>query len=269
MFHETTITTFDGINLYFRKDEPASTPQATIVIVHGLCEHAGRYDYVTEKLLDKNLVVYRFDHRGHGRSEGQRVFYKDFHDIIEDVRTVVNKAKSENPQLPLFLIGHSMGGFASAAYGTKYPGTVNGFVLSGALTRYNTKLVGELPLDGMGTYFANELGDGVCSDPAVVKAYTEDPLVEKEISVDLINHVFGEGVDWLKEAHAQFVDPVFLLHGADDGLVSEEDSRMFFGDIHSTNKSLKIYAHLMHEIFNEVDKDAVITEAIDWIEKQY
>lgn len=55
MFHETTITTFDGINLYFRKDEPASTPQATIVIVHGLCEYAGRYDYVTENYLIRIL----------------------------------------------------------------------------------------------------------------------------------------------------------------------------------------------------------------------
>lgn len=193
MFNETTITTFDGINLYFRKDEPASTPQATIVIVHGLCEHAGRYDYVTEKLLDKNFVVYRFDHRGHGRSEGQRVFYKDFHDIIEDVRTIVDKAKSENPPLPLFLIGHSMGGFASAAYGTKYPGTVNGFVLSGALTRYNTKLVGELPLDGMGTYFANELGDGVCSDPAVAKAYTRTRLLRKKFPLTLLITYLAKG----------------------------------------------------------------------------
>ena len=132
MFNETTLTTFDDIQLYFRKDTPASTPKAAIVIVHGLCEHAGRYDYVTEKLLKKSFVVYRFDHRGHGRSEGQRVFYKDFHDIIEDVHTVIDKVKSENPKLPLFVIGHSMGGFASAAYGTKYPGTVNGFVLSGA-----------------------------------------------------------------------------------------------------------------------------------------
>ena len=71
---------------------------------------------------------------------------------------------------------------------------------------------------------------------------------------------------WLKEHAKQFVDPVLVLHGANDGLVSELDSREFYGDIASTDKTLKIYAHLMHEIFNEPTRHEVIEEAITWIE---
>ena len=263
---ETTIKSFDGTQLYFSKDT-AEDAKAAVVIVHGLCEHAGRYDELTMQLNKRGCNVYRFDHRGHARSEGERTFYSDFHQIIEDVNIVVERALQESSDLPVFVIGHSMGGFATSAFGTKYPGKVKGIVLSGALTRYNTKVAGELPLDlPAGTYFPNELGSGVCSDPEVVSAYASDPLVEKQISVDLFNSL-GNGVAWLKEHAKQFVDPVLVLHGANDGLVSELDSREFYGDIASTDKTLKIYAHPMHEIFNEPTRHEVIEEAITWIEK--
>ncbi|MDR6722587.1 lysophospholipase [Paenibacillus amylolyticus] len=263
---ETTIQSFDGTQLYFSKNVVRDA-KAAVVIVHGLCEHAGRYDYVTEQLNKRGVSVYRFDHRGHGRSEGQRTFYSDFHHIIDDVNVIVEEALQGSGDTPLFVIGHSMGGFATSAFGTKYPGKVQGIVLSGALTRYNTEVAGELPLDlPLGTYFPNELGSGVCSDPEVVSAYNNDPLVEKQISVDLFNSL-GYGVAWLKEHAKQFVDPVLVLHGANDGLVSEQDSRDFYGDIASTDKTLKIYANLMHEIFNEPSRDEVIEKVITWIEK--
>lgn len=266
-FIETTLVSFDGTRLYFSKNI-VHDAKAVVVIVHGLCEHAGRYDYLTEKLNERGFNVYRFDHRGHARSEGKRIYYSDFHEIIDDVNAVVEAVKQESGDLPLFGIGHSMGGFAASSFGTKYPGKLRGIVLSGALTRYNTKVAGELPMDLLsGTYFPNALGDGVCSVPEVVTAYANDPLVEKEISVDLFNSL-GNGIVWLKEHPKQFVDPVLVLHGANDGLVSELDSREFYGDIASTDKTLKIYAHLMHEIFNETIRDEVIEEAIAWIEKR-
>lgn len=264
---ETTINSFDGTKLYFSKNL-VSHAKAAVVIVHGLCEHAGRYDYVTEKLNLRGFNVYRFDHRGHARSEGPRTFYNDFQQLIDDVNFIVEAALKESGDTPLFVIGHSMGGFASSSFGTKYPGKVKGIVLSGALTRYHTKVAGELPMElPLGTYFPNELGSGVCSDPKVVAAYVNDPLVEKQISVDLFNSL-GYGVEWLKQHAKQFVDPVLVLHGANDGLVSERDSRDFYGDIASADKTLKIYAHLMHEIFNEPSRDEVIEEVIDWMEKR-
>jgi alpha-beta hydrolase superfamily lysophospholipase len=264
---ETTISSFDGTKLYFSKN-PVNGAKASVVIVHGLCEHAGRYDYVTEKLNLNGFNVYRFDHRGHARSEGPRTFYSDFNQLVDDVNAVVETALQESGELPLFVIGHSMGGFASSSFGTKYPGKVKGIVLSGALTRYFTKVAGELPMAlPLGTYFPNELGSGVCSDPAVVNAYNNDPLVEKQISVDLFNSL-GNGIEWLTQHAASFVDPVLVLHGANDGLVSERDSREFYGDIASTDKTLKIYAHLMHEIFNEPSRDEVIGEAIAWMQKR-
>lgn len=264
---ETMLTSFDGTKLYFKKDV-VDNAKGAVVIVHGLCEHASRYDYLTEKLVARSFSVYRFDHRGHARSEGNRVFYTDFNEIVDDVNTVVDVALQENPDVPVFVIGHSMGGFATTAFATKYPTKVKGFVLSGALTRYKKQLFGETPINlPSGTYLPNEMGDGVCSDPAVVAAYVNDPLVEKQISVDLLNNLIA-GVDWLKANPQQFVDPVFIMHGANDGLVSEEDSIALYSEIAATDKSLKIYGQLMHEIFNEPVRDEVIEEAISWIEKR-
>lgn len=265
MSKELMFRTFDDTQLFLRTDFPA-TAKAIVVIVHGLCEHLGRYDYITEKLTDQNFGVYRFDHRGHGRSEGKPIFYNDFNDLIDDVNAVVELAKKENPTLRIFLLGHSMGGFAVTTFGMKYPNKVNGIISSGAVARLNKPfpIPPDLPVD---TYFPNELGDGVCSDPAVVDAYKNDPLVGKEISAGLFYSLFA-GVDWNKENSNLFVDPALLLHGCNDGLVSEKDSRDLYGDISSADKTLKIYAFLFHEIFNEPSKDEVIKDVTRWLDQR-
>ncbi|QEY35156.1 lysophospholipase [Caproiciproducens galactitolivorans] len=267
MTKEMMVPSYDGTKLFFRKDVPES-PKAIVVVVHGLCEHLGRYNYVTEKLNRSGFGVYRFDHRGHGKSEGRRVFFHDYNEMVDDVNHFVEMAKMENKGLPVFLLGHSMGGCAVTLFGTKYPGKVQGIVTSGALTRMNAAAPGSLPIpQPADAYFPNELGDGVCSDPAVVKAYEDDPLVEKQISVGLFNALYY-GVEWMKKNAKKFTDPVLLLHGCCDGLVSEKDSREFFGDIASSDKTLKIYAHLYHEILNEPCRDEIIAEIVDWLNKR-
>lgn len=262
---ETKIQSFDDTRLFLTIDSPAA-PKAIIVIVHGLCEHLGRYDYVTQKLVEQDYGVYRFDHRGHGKSEGKPTFYSDFNELLDDVKAVVDLVKKENPDMPVFLIGHSMGGFAVTTFGLKYPNNVNGIVASGAVVRLNQPLPipPGLPVD---TYLPNELADAICSDPAVVEAYKNDPLVGKEIAAGLFYSLF-EGIDWNRENSGLFVDPVLLLHGCNDALVSEQDSRDFYGDISSSDKTLKIYAFLFHEIFNEPSKDEVIGDVIRWLDQR-
>ena len=266
MSEERMIRSFDGTQLFTRKDQ-AEKQKVIVVIAHGLAEHLGRYDALAETLLKQDFTIYRYEQRGHARSEGERTFFKDFNEMPDDLKTIIDLAKKENPGQSVFLIGHSMGGFTAAAYGTKYPGQAAGIVLSGALTRYNNEIFGPLPMDlPADTYLDNELGEGVCSDPEVVKAYGEDPLVEKKISVGLINE-FAPGIAWLKEHAASFVDRVLVLHGNEDGLVAEKDSRDFYGEIGSKDKTLKIYASLMHEIFNEPSKYKIYDEVIDWLDE--
>jgi len=264
MTEQKMIQSYDGVNLFFKKDS-VENPKAVVVIVHGLCEHLGRYDHVTKAMNDMNISVYRFDHRGHGQSEGTRAHYDKYEDICLDVKTVVDIAKVENTDKKVFVLGHSLGGYATSLFGTKFPGYVDGIILSGALTRYNAQICGPLPMQlPAETYLPNELGAGVCSDPAVIEAYGKDPLVEKAFTVGLINCA-GEGIDWMKEHASDFISPVLILHGAKDGLVAERDSRELFGEISSDDKTLHIFSGLCHEIMNEPCKGAIIQEIITWI----
>lgn len=267
MHEEKMISSFDGTKLYFRKDVP-DVHRAVVVISHGVHEHLNRYDHFAEKLNEAGIATYRFDHRGHGRSEGPKVFYNDYNEIADDINCVVELAKSENPGLPVFAFGHSMGGFGTAVFATKYPGKVSGVILSGAPTRQNKQIVNEMPIKGNPQDFIKgvSLGGGICHDEKLNAEHRADPLATTGMTVGVMNAMYY-GVKWLKENPDRFVDPVLILHGCCDGPVSEKDSRDFFGEIASKDKTLKIYALLFHEILNEPCRDDIIAEIVTWLNR--
>ena len=259
--------TRDHLKLYLQIDSEEN-PKAVVVVVHGLCEHCGRYGYVTSRLNDAGYSVYRFDHRGHGRSDGKPVYYDSWDENSNDIYDVVQIAKAENPGKKLYVLGHSMGGYGTACFATRFPKEADGIILSGALTRYNTQCAGPLPLEAPADmYVPNALGDGVCSDPTVTKAYAEDPLVAKQMSIGLLNSMYA-GVAYLKEHAQDFIAPVLILHGCNDGIVSPTDSMELFQEIGSTDKSLRIYAHLFHEIFNEPVKSQILDDVTLWLDQR-
>ena len=96
MVQEYMFESFDGTELYGKTDSVADS-RGVVVIVHGLCEHQGRYDYLTMRLNAQGYSVYRFDHRGHGRSKGTKVFYSAFDEIAKDIDVVVDRAIAEKP----------------------------------------------------------------------------------------------------------------------------------------------------------------------------
>lgn len=257
----------DGTRLFLQVDSPEN-PEAVVVVVHGLCEHCGRYDHLADRLTWEGYSVYRFDHRGHGRSDGKRVYYDQWFEISDDVFDIVQLAKDENPGKKIVVLGHSMGGYAVTCFATRFPDAADAIVLSGALTRYHHRLAGELPIAAPADlYVPNALGEGVCSDPEVIKAYVEDPLVAKEMSIGLLNSIYA-GIEYLKNNAARFEAPVLILHGANDGLVSPQDSIDLYNSVSSEDKGLCIYPRLCHEIFNEPIKDKVIDDVLFWLKER-
>jgi len=166
MFEESMHPSFDGTLLRLRKDK-VDHPKAVVLIAHGLCEHLNRYDYVTAQLNTNGFSVYRYDQRGHGKSEGAKVFFGDFKEMAEDCNSVFNVAALENPHLKIFVLGHSMGGETVSLFGTLFPKHADGFILSGALTRYNNPLMGkDFPIPApVDHYVENALGAGVVQRP--------------------------------------------------------------------------------------------------------
>ncbi|AKN30465.1 lipase [Clostridium carboxidivorans P7] len=264
--------TFDGIKLFYSKDIVDSA-KAVVVIVHGLCEHLERYNYFTKKLNDFGYTVYRFDNRGHGKSGGERGYVESFQDFFKDADKVVDMALEENKGLPVFMFGHSMGGFITAGYGMKYKNKLKGQILSGAAIT-EPHAFKDLKKDN---YFEkhprekspNALAKFICRDENVVKDYDNDPLVLKETNIKLLGEAFIKGSKWISENVKNYEYPCLILHGEMDRIVKNEASKWMFSNIHSDDKSIKIYPKCYHEILSEKEeKDDVIEDIHKWIEER-
>ncbi|MDU0461280.1 MULTISPECIES: alpha/beta hydrolase [Staphylococcus cohnii species complex] len=257
----------DNTKLYTKINE-VEKAKANIIIVHGLAEHLDRYDEITSYLNENEFNVIRYDQRGHGRSEGKQTFYSNKDEIVEDLSAVIDKVK-ENYEGKIYLIGHSMGGYTVTLFGTQHPNEVSGIITSGALTRYNKKLFGEVDKQiDMNSYFDNVLSEGLCSDQEVVEKYALDDLNAKQISMGLVSTLI-EGVKYLKENASKFIDSTLILHGKEDGLVSYKDSLQLFDEIGSEHKSIHIYDGLQHEIFNESSfNKSIFKEIVDWLDNE-
>src|SRR3954469_22735439 len=99
-----------GVEIYWQAWLPEATLRATVVLAHGASEHGGRYAWTGEQLAARGYALYAIDHRGHGKSEGPRAVVDRLGNAVEDLHTLVEKARQRNPDRPLVLLGHSMGG---------------------------------------------------------------------------------------------------------------------------------------------------------------
>ncbi len=268
MSQETKVNAGGGIDLWVRKD-PVKTARAVVIIVHGICEHSGRYDHVAAFLNGFGCSVYRFDHRGHGLSGGQRGYVDRYGDFVDDADRIVSIAKEDFPDIPAFMLGHSMGGFVTALYGIEHPDRLAGQILSGAAVTLSPLLQGMEDFDYNATPLApipNSLSDLVCRDPEVVKAYMEDPLTLKEFTTKLMGEVLITGVKKLVSEMGRYAYPCLILHGGADQIVSPDASRYFYDHIASKDKQIKIYDGLYHEILNEPEKQMVMNDIRAWLE---
>ena len=263
------VESFDGTMLYCVKDL-VSKPRAVVLIIHGLAEHLGRYDYLTDKLNGFGYSVYRYDQRGHGRSGGERGYFPKYDTLADDANVMVDVAREERPGSPLFVLGHSMGGTTAVGFCIKYANKVKGVVLSGALCADLNHAMNAIPQDlHPMTPLPNQLSKLICSDAQVVKAYEEDPAVLKEITVGLYLQI-KRCLEWFgSDRNLQKIGyPVLILHGGADMIVPPQNARYLYDSISSRDKEIEIYEGLYHEILNEKAKDGVIEDIHGWIERR-
>ncbi|MQS88442.1 alpha/beta hydrolase [Companilactobacillus mishanensis] len=251
-----------GLNLFEQTDK-ADYPFANIVIVHGLAEHSGRYDTITSFLQKHNFNVFRYDQRGHGKSEGKRGHLTSVNNLPDDCKIVIDMAKTQFPNLPTFLLGHSMGGHTVLKVATNYPGIVDGIVATDPLSiSFTDKIDGDPE-----KYLPNQLGKGVNTDQRVTAKYNNDPMNLKEFTVGLMNTLMDSAAD-LKQDLDKVVDPILLLHGEADGLIPVSDSLEIYQKFSSRDKEIHVYPFLMHEILNEPSRKwEIYQEILNWLNK--
>lgn len=261
------IDTYDGKKMFLRRD-PVDGAEAVLVFVHGLDEHQGRYDYLAGRFNGEGFSVYRFDNRGHGRSDGKQAYIEDFNTYLKDADTVVEIAKKENPGLPIFMLGHSMGGFIASAYGVKYPGKLKGQILSGGWTNITEAFeeINNMELEeNPDLKLPNELGNLISRSEYVIEDYEKDPFVSEFTTLKLMKEMLDNGIPWLIDNLDKYKYPVLVLHGGSDAIVDPSCSEKLYKKISSKDKELKIYPKLYHEILNEPEKEEVIKDILVWI----
>ena len=262
----------DNVPLYVKR---AMLPEmkAVIVIVHGVCEHSERYDYLTSALNNAGYSVVRFDLRGHGKSGGERGYAESYREFSDDLNEIISAVKEDLPDIPVYILGHSMGAFISALYEIMYPDCIKGQILSGIpaieLPLSDIKLLKNLPYNKFPKInAANKLAKLVSRDIKVVENYLNDPLNLKKSTIKMSAEMFLKGPEFMSSHINEYKAPCLILHGQDDKIVTEKSSEWFFGNISSTDKTRKLYPELYHEIFNEPQKDAVISDLISWLEER-
>ena len=261
-----------GLEIFWRSWSGASAPRAVVVIAHGVSEHSGRYAHVAAKLAAAGYPVYALDHRGHGRSDGDRVVIDRFANVIADLDRFVTIAAEAHPGLPVYLIGHSMGGGIAIEYTLEHESRLSGLILSAPLASAGAANAVQRAVASLLSRMTPKLGvfpvdaAAVSRDPEVVQAYEDDPLVDRR-------KLPARTVAELTSTVSTFVGrvgglslPVLLMHGTEDSLVPFAGSEALFEALGSDDKTFERYPGLYHEIFNEPEQDDVIDDVLRWLD---
>ncbi|MBB1079126.1 lysophospholipase [Limosilactobacillus sp. STM2_1] len=247
----------------------ALTPQANVVIVHGLAEYAGRFDPIASYLVKHDCNVFRYDQLGHGKTGGKRGFLKSPDDLSENLKIVVERVKNQYANLPTFVIGHSMGGETVLLYAAKYPNTVDGLVVTDPVSLAEGPSSLTVPMDGdENTEFPNQINGGLDCDQRVVDKYKVNDQVLHTLTVGIMNNGIWQGALYLRDHLKDIVDPILYLQGLEDGLINYTDSLKAYTKISSADKELHVYPFLMHEILNETSRKwEIYEEILKWVNK--
>jgi alpha-beta hydrolase superfamily lysophospholipase len=250
----------DG-RLFYRYWLPDDRARGQVVLAHGFAEHSGRYSAVAEALIESDLSVWALDHRGHGQSQGDRGDIESVWAAADDLGRFCDLVGAEAAPGPLFLVGHSLGGLIATAYAEEHQDRLAGLALSGALLHIPPEVVALGDLDEIPDL---GLADIVSSDPAVVQAYKDDPLVYQGPPPRNFFRAAAELEQVRTDLH-RLTLPVLVMHGSADLLVSPQALRDLVDRVSSVDLTARLWPGLWHEIFNEPTGPTVVRVLENWI----
>lgn len=255
-------------------------PRAVVLLVHGLGEHAGRYDHVASMLRGWGFEVRAYDQRGHGHSGGKPGRLPTQDALLSDLADVVDETRAQCPHAPLILLGHSLGGLVASRFVSLRLRPVDAVVLSSPALEVNTgafqkMLLAVLPDVAPDFVVSNGLDVQYLShDPRVIDAYVADRWVHNKISLRLGKFIADAGPAVIAAAPLWQV-PTLVLYAGDDRLVNPNGSRRFVAAGGSSSGVAKAavtgvcFEGLYHEIFNELQSTPVFMELKLWLDARF
>jgi len=271
---EGTFQAAGGLELYYQKWQPERAPRAILAIVHGFGEHSGRYDTVVNHLISRGFAIYGFDHRGHGRSPGQRGHINAWDEYRGDVNAFLKTIRAQNPQEAIFLMGHSMGALIVLDYILRGPEKLAGTIVSGtpiepvgfaspflmAVARILSRIWPGCPIK-------IPLEAAMLSrDADVVAAYQQDPLVHS-LATPRWGTESQKTIQWLKSHPQDLQMPILMIHGGSDPINTIAGCQDFFEKVSYADKQLLVYPGSYHEPHNDLDHKQVVEDLEKWLTK--
>lgn len=262
-----TITAEDGIPLFCRKWVPANEAVATVVIVHGLGEHSGRYVHVGKNFADSGFRTIAFDLRGHGRSSGRPVFVKRYVELASDVDAVVRHFSGG----PAFLFGHSMGGQLVLWTAQHFRLQVEGLIVSSpwlalafAPPRWQVFIAQKLNRLIPGLRFSTGVRpEKLSHDQAHLDSLEDLDLLHKFTTIRLYVEAANAASEIMKASVIDF--PVLFVYGDADEVTSCQAAEEYFMRLRAPSKTFKIYPSLLHELHNETERAQILADYVKWM----
>jgi acylglycerol lipase len=266
--------TFKGVgafNIFFRSWRPAGSPRGVVVISHGFNSHSGQYLWAADQLVAGGLAVYALDHRGRGRSDGERFYVDTIADYVKDLATFVKLAKAREPGLPVFLLGHSAGGVIACIYTLENQAELAGLICESFAFQVPAPDFAIAVLKGLShlaphAHVLRLKNEDFSRDPEVVRSMNADPLIENETQPTKTVAELARADDRLKTEFPRITLPVLILHGTLDKATKPSGSQLFHDNAGSKDKTLKLYEGHFHDLLSDLGKEEVMADIKGWID---
>ncbi|MFD0696668.1 alpha/beta hydrolase [Paenibacillus sp. GCM10027628] len=261
-----------GVELFYRVIEPKSTPKGAVIALHGHGDHSGGLNNIFEKLSENNYLTYAFDLRGHGKSSGTRGYIRTWDEYIGDLHAFRELVASEVPQLPLYMMAHSLGGVISLDYSLYHGEGISGLVLIAPAISYELKPSEKLLIALMSKLKPNL----TIKNSSNYQLLTQDLEIQNRLKSDLLRHNtvtpgLGRGlmqaVQRLESSAGSIKMPILLQYGLGDEVTPPVKLRQFFHSIGSQDKQNYEYEAMRHRPFDDLGRERFFADLLTWLDR--
>jgi acylglycerol lipase len=273
MTNERTFEGVEGLRIASRSWRPEGAVRGIVILIHGFNSHSGYMAWPGEQFATNGLAAYALDLRGRGKSEGERFYVERFSDFLGDVDKLVEIARTENPGLPVYVLGHSAGGVIASSYVFEHQSEIAGLICESFALDVGLPHLVQLALEGA-SYLVPHLpvyslkNEIFSRDPAVVAEMNNDPLIANEKQPAETASEMLKAAARLKDNMQEFNVPVFIIHGTNDKATRPEGSQYFYDNVGSEDKTLKLYEGHYHDLLNDIDREIVMADILAWVNER-
>jgi acylglycerol lipase len=262
-----------GGKLFVRSWRAPAKSRAILAICHGFNSHSGYYAWVGAQCSAAGYAAYAIDLRGRGKSDGKRFYVETFDDYVADLHAVVTLAKTREPSIPVFLLGHSAGGVICCLYALDHGAEIAGLICEDFAFEVPAPDFALAVLKGLShvTPHAHSLtlkNAEFSRDTKVVEAMNGDPLIAGESQPFATAAAIVRADERLKRELSSIKSPALIIHGTADKAAKLSGSQHFYERTGSKDKTLKLYEDRYHDPLNDIGKDEVMSDILRWLDQR-